>query len=97
MTANGNGYSIFTMISDLFHALMNVLHDNYHPDWDQRLGEKIMLVVSGNTGIPQIILPANTNEAVQALRDQQQTLLHMPETISCLSLTCFQSESAGHS
>lgn len=53
-----------------------------------------MLVVSGDTGIHQIILPANSNEE---LRDLQQTLLPRPETVSCLSLTCFQSESAGQS
>lgn len=73
----------------LFHALMDILHDSYEPDENQRLGgtspkkEKIMLVVSGDTRIHRIILPANRDEAVQALRDHQQTLLHTLATVSC--------------
>lgn len=49
MTANGNGYIIFNYLR-FFHALMDVLHDSYEPDWDQGSGEKIMLVASGDSG-----------------------------------------------
>lgn len=34
-----------------FHALVDILHESYEPDWDQGFGEKIMLVASGDSGV----------------------------------------------